>query len=111
MANDASRRSVLTTAKPALSCKSPSQTLGPFGGIRSDTALLSVLADGNIRGVATGGSRESTTGTGSLGIGVEPRVYYSALLSIASRADSGQGGPKCDATPVKNWLIAIGVAI
>lgn len=55
----------------------------------ADSTRVSIFADGNVRGVMTGGSQQSTVATGSLGLEIKRRTYvYSALVVIKSSVDT-----------------------
>src|SRR6185503_16726126 len=53
---------------------------------KKDSVPLAVFADGSIRGVATSGTKESTVGTGSLGVSVQTnsKEHWAALIAVAS---------------------------
>lgn len=56
---------------------------------RSDTTLITVYADGNVRSLMTGGDKESTGGTGAIrGALSWKNAYLSAQLNIATTVDT-----------------------
>jgi len=56
---------------------------------RADSTRVSIFADGNVRGVMTGGTQQSTVATGSLGLEINRDTYaYSALVVIKSSVDT-----------------------
>src|SRR5438445_8538079 len=62
------------------------------GAAQKDSTKVSIFADGNIQGVATGASHQSTVATGSLGIALtKGRFSWSALVAVASTVDTLKG--------------------
>lgn len=82
----------VVTLAVALPSRIQAQSLAPSGNLsKADTTkkYVTLFADGNIRGVATAGSKESTTGTGSLGIALSsPKITVSAQVTVLSTVDT-----------------------
>ena len=60
-----------------------------FAVARGEKTFVSVFADGNIRGVATGSADNSLAGTGVLGVRIQkPRSIWTAAVNVASTIDT-----------------------